>query len=383
MSSLFSRLGLVLALATGVHAAEMPQAFSNDIGVAFNNSYKGLIEDNEKISAADPRQPEKLVRELLGSAKKTLDVCVYDVGDPGMIAALIAAKDRGVKVRIVTEKDNTFEREKPGQIREFVGQLASAGITLVTDDRSGLMHFKFVVADGEVVWFGSMNWTKGGLYRDNNNSVFAKSRELAAVFTQQFEQLFTQRIFNSGAKGTTKPIRVGDAEISLSFSPQAGAQAAVLTALDRAKTSIRFMVFAFTDRDVGNLLTKKRRAGLTVEGVFDECQIDRYSEYRWLTKLGVKTWQDGNQSLMHHKLMLVDDDTVVCGSYNFTRSAERSNNEVLVVIKSPRIAKDYRAEFDRLVHAAENNGPLPSYDHPACQDRRQQPAAKPEQPVPR
>lgn len=378
------RFFAVLFLATGfVRAAELPKAFAGvAVGVAFNPSYRGLIEDNEKAGAADPRQPVKLVRELLGSAKKSLDVCVYDVGDPGMIAALVAAKDRGVKVRVVTERDNTFERDVPGKVREFVGQLESAGVPLVTDLRSGLMHFKFVVADGEVVWFGSMNWTKGGLFRDNNNSVFVKSREVAEVFGRQFDSLFERKEFTRGIAGTTKPIRVGDAEISIHFSPQAGSQAATLAELGHAKSGVRFMVFAFTDRDIGNLLTKKIRAGVAVQGVFDQCQIDRYSEYRWMTKNGAKTWQDGNQSLMHHKTMLVDDEVVITGSYNFTKSAEQNNNEVLAVIRSPRVAQEYRAEFDRLVFAAENNGPLPPYDHPACQERGKQPA-KPEQPVPR
>jgi phosphatidylserine/phosphatidylglycerophosphate/cardiolipin synthase-like enzyme len=138
------------------------------------------------------------------------------------------------------------------------------------------------------------------------------------------------------------------------------------------------MIFAFTDRDIGNLLAKKKRDGLTVEGVFDQCQIDRFSEFRWLGKQGVKEWMDGNQALLHHKVMVIDDRVVCCGSYNFTKSAEQHNNEVSAIIRSSRLAADYRAEFDRLVYAAEHNPPLPPYDHPACQHEHEA-----NQPVPR
>ena len=356
-------------------------SLTNPVSVVFNNAYKGLVEDNEKICRADPHAPDKYFLSFIASAKKSLDVCVYDVSEPGAVAALLDAKSRGVNVRVVTESANTVYKEQGGRPRESILQFQAAQIPVVADNRQGLMHCKFIVADGAAVWFGSMNLTVGSIYRDNNNSLFVRSPELAAVFETEFKQLFEKNEFDHGAVGTTQPIRVGDTEFTVRFSPGGGAQAALLDAIRRATNSARFMIFTFTDREVGNLLAKKKQAGLTVEGVFDECQIDYLSEFRWLGKQGVKTWPDGNQALLHHKVMLLDDDTVCCGSYNFTRSAEGKNNEVLVVLRSRRIAAAYRAEFDRLVFAAEHNPPLPPYDSPACDHKQNSRAAN--KPVPR
>lgn len=373
------KLILLFALSVTLVRAEpaLMETLTNPVDVVFNKAYKGPYEENEKAGLADPRHSDKYLLAFLASAKKTLDVCIYDVNATGVVRALIAAKDRGVRVRIVSEYDNTFERDQPGVPAEAFVHLRSAGIPIEAQRANGLMHCKFVIADGEAVWFASMNWTHNALYRDNNNNVFVRSPEVAAVFQREFDQLFEKHEYGRGAPGTEKPIRVGDAEISIRFSPQGGAQAAMLDAIRAATNSIRFMIFSFTDRDMGGLLAKKKRDGLTVEGIFDECQVDSFSEFRWLGKQGVKVWQDGNQALLHHKVMIIDNTTVCCGSYNFSRSAEQRNNEASVIIRCPRIAAEYRAEFDRLVYAAEHNRPVPPYDHPACNHGNSREALKP------
>ncbi len=376
------RLLLLLALlpfASRAADASLLATLTNPVSIVFNNAYKGTVEENEKAAAADPHSPVNYVLSLIASATGTLDVCVYDFSDPEIVAALLDSAGRGVQVRVVTETENTFDHENPGQLRESIQHLNAAKIPVVSDERGGLMHNKFIIADGRTVWFGSMNLTHNALFRDNNNSLFVRSAELAGVFERQFDHLFTKREFGVTDQLAAPPVvRVGDAEFTIHFSPDGGAQKAILAALAPATNSIRFMVFAFTDREIGGLLAKKKKAGLAVEGVFDECQIDQYSEFRWLGKQGVKEWPDGNQALLHHKVMIIDDRTVCCGSYNFTKSAEQKNNETSVILRSPRIAAEFRAEFDRLVYASEHNRPVPPYDHPACQhDRSHADANKP------
>lgn len=374
----------LLVLPFAVRAADISliATLTNPVSVVFNNAYKGTVEENEKAAESDPHSPYKYVLSFIASATGTLDVCVYDFSDPEIVAALLDAAGRGIRVRIVTETENTLDHENPGQLRESIQHLNAAKIPLVSDERGGLMHNKFIIADGRHVWFGSMNLTHNALFRDNNNSLFVRSPELAAVFESQFERFFTRREFGVADQPPPPPVvRVGDSEFTLHFSPGGGAQKTVLGTLERATNSIRFMVFAFTDREIGGLLAKKKKAGLAIEGVFDECQIDQYSEFRWLGRQGVKEWADGNQALCHHKVMIIDGQTVCCGSYNFTKSAEQKNNEASVVIRSPRIAAEFRAEFDRLVYASEHNRPVPPYDHPACQHDRSR--TDPNKPAPR
>ena len=58
--------------------------------------------------------------------------------------------------------------------------------------------------------------------------------------------------------------------------------------------------------------------------------------------------RDGNEGLMHHKVMIIDKSIVVMGSYNFTNSAETKNDENLLVIYSEEIAAQFLAEFQRV-----------------------------------
>jgi phosphatidylserine/phosphatidylglycerophosphate/cardiolipin synthase-like enzyme len=71
------------------------------------------------------------------------------------------------------------------------------------------------------------------------------------------------------------------------------------------------------------------------------------SEYAKLKGGGVNVLYDGNCYILHHKIIIIDDRTVITGSYNFTGSAERDNDENLVIIDDPAIARTYLDEFNR------------------------------------
>jgi phosphatidylserine/phosphatidylglycerophosphate/cardiolipin synthase-like enzyme len=51
---------------------------------------------------------------------------------------------------------------------------------------------------------------------------------------------------------------------------------------------------------------------------------------------------------MHHKVMVIDGRIVICGSYNFSRSAEEINDENLLIIVDPGLAEEFGREFERL-----------------------------------
>jgi phosphatidylserine/phosphatidylglycerophosphate/cardiolipin synthase-like enzyme len=63
---------------------------------------------------------------------------------------------------------------------------------------------------------------------------------------------------------------------------------------------------------------------------------------------------------MHHKVIIVDRNTLITGSYNYSQNAEKNNNEAFVIIKkAPGLVAAYEGEFDRLGHAAKVNRPPP------------------------
>jgi phosphatidylserine/phosphatidylglycerophosphate/cardiolipin synthase-like enzyme len=109
------------------------------------------------------------------------------------------------------------------------------------------------------------------------------------------------------------------------------------------------MAFSFTDDRIGDVLRDKHRAGLEVKGVLEYRGSEtEYSEYGAMKEAGIDVLQDGNPYIMHHKIFIIDGQRVILGSFNFSRSADESNDENILIITDPDITQAYLAEFQRI-----------------------------------
>ncbi|GIW22106.1 MAG: hypothetical protein KatS3mg068_1113 [Candidatus Sericytochromatia bacterium] len=182
-----------------------------------------------------------------------------------------------------------------------------------------------------------------------------------------FNKLFENKDFSNPVTNIPYPVIELDGSIIRTyFSPNGYTKQAIMERLKNATKSIRFMAFAFTDKDIANILIEKKKEGLIVEGIYDSCLIGKYSTYYSLRENKILALRDGNQALMHHKTIIIDNKTVITGSFNFSKSAQESNNEDTLIIDSYGLSTVYTGEFFRLKKAAFNNKDLPPYDHPAC-----------------
>jgi phosphatidylserine/phosphatidylglycerophosphate/cardiolipin synthase-like enzyme len=99
----------------------------------------------------------------------------------------------------------------------------------------------------------------------------------------------------------------------------------------------------------------RHQAGLPVRGVFEKTNSrGTGAEYDKLVDAGIDVVRDGNCYVLHHKVIIIDDRLVLTGSYNFTGSAETSNDENLVFIEDPAVVAAYVTEFDRLYELGVN-----------------------------
>lgn len=334
-----------------------------DIAVKFNNAYHELYANNEKAGRQDPQNPDKIFVELVQRAQKSLDLAVYDITEPSIIDALILAHQRGVRVRVLTDSDSlSGGRHSAATIQSMM----AAGIPVKGDDRTALMHHKFMIMDGVELVTGSLNLTHNSLYRDNNNSLKIASPQLAANYQAEFNRMFEQGLLGPNDHMIPHPVvKVDGGTIRTYFSPKGGTKQAILETLSKAQKSIRFAAFSVTDKDIQKLLVQKARAGVAVEGIFDGCMISQYSVYQDLLTRNIPVMIDGNQALLHSKTFIVDRRVVITGSYNFSMSAEERNNENTLIINAPKIAGFYEQEHQRLRQAAQNNTP-PPYDNREC-----------------
>ncbi len=289
--------------------------------------------------------PDAILASAIDQARLSVDVAAYSLNLWSIRDALIDAHKRGLVVRMVMESDNMDSQE--------VQQIEDSGIPVVDDQQEGLMHNKFVIIDRSEVWTGSMNFTVGGAYRDNNNLISIQSAKVAEDYTHEFEEMFIHHLFGPNATSDTPypKLTVDGIPVEIYFSPEDKVSQRIVALIQGAKESIYFMAYNFTSNDIGNAIMQKVLAGVNVTGIMDDTQVasSQGTEYDPFLQAGVDILLDGNlDGLMHHKVMIIDQKIVITGSYNFTASAEENNDENTVIIFSPDIAMKFYQEFQRV-----------------------------------
>ena len=321
------------------HIEKPIRVYDSPWEVYFSEVYDGQLDED------NPHSLEKRLVAKLDAAETSIDAALQQLNSEPIANALIEAHQRNVTVRLVTENKYIGETQ--------IERLKAEDIPIVDDEGyTGLMHNKFVVIDERYVWTGSYNTTFNGAYKNNNNVIYLDSVKLADNFTQEFEEMF-----NDGAFGRRSEKNIPHPQVTLSdgtqiftyFSPENDTISALLEGIQSAKRSIYFMAFSFTHDDLGKSIRERFEDKITVAGVLEARQINEHSEYQSMKKVGIPVLKDTNPAMMHHKVIIIDAETVITGSYNFSKSAATRNCENLLIIKNNQdITQAYLAEFDRL-----------------------------------
>ena len=288
--------------------------------------------------------------EKINAAQTSIHIASFEFDLTPVAEALIAAWQRGVDVRWVTDDEHGLESdEEPGH-GQFA-MLQEAGIEVRSDTRSALMHNKFWIFDGQIVWTGSTNITENGIFKQDNNVIVIQSPELAAIYEMEFQEMWNGEF---GPRSTSQieqqSVVVNGSPIQVVFTSEDKAIAeSIIPVVTSATQNIRFLAFSFTDFPLADAMIQRSRSGVNVAGVFERVGSDTDSaELRTLHCGQVPVRRDGNPSFMHNKVILVDERYVITGSLNFSTNAETNNDENVIIIDSPDIAKFYMQDFDRV-----------------------------------
>lgn len=130
--------------------------------------------------------------------------------------------------------------------------------------------------------------------------------------------------------------------IQVYFSPSGGCTRAVTEEIDRAKSEILVQAYSFTSAPIADALLKAAKRGVKVAVILDKSsKTQRYSSATFFRNNGIPTYIDERHAIAHNKVMIVNRNTVITGSFNFTKAAEERNAENLLVIKSKELARYY------------------------------------------
>jgi phosphatidylserine/phosphatidylglycerophosphate/cardiolipin synthase-like enzyme len=290
----------------------------------------------------------KLV-DYINSTEETIHIASYEFNLDEVADALIAAYNRGVEVQFMTDDERGIELDEEEGHGQFAS-LVKAGIEVRDDERSGKMHDKFWIFDGKVVWTGSTNITINGTTKNNNNVIIFNSALIAEIYEREFQEMWTDGKFGITSPSTValQKVVINETPITVLFGAEDEVGIGLAELLATAETSIRFMAFSFTDDDMGGTMLTKFQSGVEVIGIFEKTGSEtEFSEMTFLYCADVPVRQDGNKQAFHHKVLIIDKHIVVTGSFNFSESADKKNDENLVIIDSAEIAEEYLKEFER------------------------------------
>jgi len=128
---------------------------------------------------------QQAVVESINKAASEIDVAIYIFTNPDIAEALVAAKVRGVKVRVLLDGDNVDMNYSKAE------SLVDNGIPVRHETGTGLMHNKFAVVDDSIVLTGSFNWTRAAESANDENLLKITSPDLAAQYAEEFSELWT------------------------------------------------------------------------------------------------------------------------------------------------------------------------------------------------
>jgi phosphatidylserine/phosphatidylglycerophosphate/cardiolipin synthase-like enzyme len=142
------------------------------------------------------------------------------------------------------------------------------------------------------------------------------------------------------------------------FSPNHGATKAVVDALDAAKTTVLVQAYSFTSALIAKALVEAHDRGVDVQVILDRKETgSKYSSADFVAHAGITTLIDGRHAIAHNKVMIIDGQAVITGSFNFTTAAERQNAENLLVIHDRALAARYTENWrSHAAHSARYSG---------------------------
>jgi len=326
-----------------------------------------------------PDDLEQTIVDFMDDAVISLDIAVQELGSVPITHAIVRAKQRGVRVRVVTENDyakNETPSDDPftpvdttlppggflrGDARKEQNRHNMAALNRVlcevrTDLNDHIFHQKFVVRDKEkeekrrgeptkrkgkrALLTGSTNFTATGTHKNLNHLVEIKSARVLKQYVDEFDEIWngtfgTARLRHDPAPGD---YMVSGVPVRPLFAPDHAPEMEIMKQMLKARKSIDFAIFTFSNSSgIDDALFSLIRGGIAVRGVFEWKMARTWSPLRPLNALGADVHvapkeKHGPVGKVHHKLMVIDEQVIIVGSFNYTGPANRLNDENILVI---------------------------------------------------
>jgi len=305
--------------------------------------------------------------KVIDSVRSTLDVALYNLQLSDAAQALVRARSRGVKVRVMIDYDHVFPT-----VGKDIKYLIDSGMDLkVMKGRggSGSMHNKYAVFDGTALQMGSANWTSSAESSSYENMMFVYEAPIIRGYQENFEWMWNQGrspLVAASPIPKAGPLPV-DPNPSVNFngvlfpkyifSPRGGTEATIAKAIDAARSSVDVAMFTLTSRPIMEAVLRAGSRGLKVRMTLHAGSKFPFYKETMARRIALKFLEGRvEKGLMHNKFAVLDGTLLINGAFNWSDTAEQINAENTIFTVVPEYVTPYLQEYDKLFGMARPAG---------------------------
>lgn len=300
-------------------------------------------------SVGAPDDLEAVIVDFIDGAKKRLEIAVQELESRPIAEAIIRARARKCLVKIVLEQDylkSTKLQSDPWAAsgkhepnREIHNAILRSRIDVKTDYNTSIFHQKFIVRDRTSLLTGSTNFTPTGTHSNLNHVVIIHDEKVAKIYAREFAEIqrghFGKR--NEGHDPAPMDRIVSDVPIRILFAPDHNPEMEIMKQMLKAKKRIDFAIFTFAKSSgIDDTMLRLLDLDMPINGAFDGMQgVQKWAAIKPLQKKGARlsaVWKGNGIGKLHHKLMVLDEQVVIGGSFNYTGPANHLNDENIFIL---------------------------------------------------
>lgn len=325
---------------------------------------KDEVGDFSKIKPYAFSYLNNLIVDAVNASKSTIDCVIYSIQMKDIPDALIAARDRGVKVRVIINESHVYPKPDT-QIKKLINAGNGIEVRTLRGTRSyGVMHNKITIHDKALVTTGSYNWTFAATFSNYENVVTVRNQEYVKGYVQYFEWMWSKArtiaqgpsnelpvgYYGTPPQSPTNFINLNGVGVPLYlFSPGSETENRLAALIDAAKLSIDAVTFTFSSRPIAEAIIRAHKRGVKVRFLEDKDMARASEMAKMLFENGVPfRWMRGRdeKGAMHNKFIIFDGKILATGSFNFTTNASVNSFENLLFTNDESIVSAYLSKFN-------------------------------------
>jgi phosphatidylserine/phosphatidylglycerophosphate/cardiolipin synthase-like enzyme len=352
---------------------------------------------------------EDAIVTFISGARESLDIAVQELDSEPIAQAVLDARWRGVDVDLFLEQDylrselprvpvaptpragetaaDALRRvqwlEDTSELtenRRILSALLRSDVEVRGDWNPKIFHQKFVLRDyrgGEArptsaLLTGSANFTSTDTHSNLNHVVVFHSSYVCRQYEEEVEQL-RRGSFGRGMHGKVpKTYDLAGVPVKVLFAPDHTPELELIKQMLKGAREIAFAIFTFAGSSgIDDAMLALARGGVKLRGVLDPGQASQgWAAPKWLKHPNIRLYVPKREGIfqslrkVHHKLMVIDERTVIAGSFNYTEPANLYNDENLFILGSThkevegidvatnpcrQLARHMQAEIDRII----------------------------------